>query len=278
MSRALRQPFLQIILVCLAGLALGYLLFASLLGRPKVGVIDIPYMEIDSSTAAEVGKVLNYVREDREIKAVVFKLNSPGGTVAASSDLFLNLVRLREAKPVVMVVPDWALSGGYFMAMGTNYIYTTPGSLLGNVGAILWLPGRWQPEERVVTSGPFKGIGGSERMYISLLEMIKNDFVQTVVSQRGDRLRLTAEELSEGRLYLGLEAVRLGLADELGVEADAIRKAASLAGLRNYQVVDINQEMKKRGFSFTFSEARPARFTSLAPQFPYVYYRFMEPQ
>jgi protease-4 len=269
---------LQAFLSVLGGIVLGLLVLIFLVGIPKVAVINIPYAELSGETAQQIVDVLQYVRDDRSIKAVVVNLNSPGGGVSESSEIFINMVKLREKKPVVVAVTDFAASGAYFMLLGANYVYTNPAAFVGNVGVILWLPYQGGPSERIITSGPFKGTGGSERMYLNLLEEMKETFVSVVMSQRGDRLRISAEEVSEGRIYTGIQAVRLGLVDELGVEDDAIKKAASLARLRNYRVIDVNKELEKKGIKLSFSKKEKFSMESFKPEFPYIYYRFVEPR
>lgn len=274
----LRTIFLSYPFLALAGLAIGYLVFAGLVARPKVAVINVAYAELYSETVAQVSEVLKYVRDDRSVKAVVIKLNSPGGSLTGTLDAFMNTMELREKKPVVVLVKDIAASGGYMWLLGANYVIANPASMVGNVGAYMELPGRIRPEERVVPSGPFKLSGGADRTYIELLEIVKNGFVQLVLSQRGERLRITAEELSEGRIYVGLQASRLGLVDALGTEVDAVEKAASLARIRNYSLVDVNEEMKKRGISLAFSQYAINSTRQVRMEFPYIHYLFWEPQ
>ena len=91
-------------------------------------------------------------------------------------------------------------------------------------------------------SSPRKLDGGTRREWIASVDLLKEAFVRMVVSERGDRLRISGEELGEARLYPGLVAVRLGLADELGSYSDAVQKAAELAGISNYGFVDVNLE------------------------------------
>jgi len=220
------------------------------------------------------------------MKAVVVRLNSPGGTLAGSEGVFLTFAEVRRHKPVVVAVDDMAVSGGYLAALGANAIYVKPMSLVGNVGAIFYLPrdiGR--PLEDVVATGPFKTEGASYRMYVNLLEMVKEAFWATVQSQRGERLRLSREEVLTGRIFSGVEAVRFGLADAIGGVADAIHGAARMAGLRRYRVVDVNAEVARlqgrRDAGYTLSS--PPRYHSVdeflaSPRFPYIYYLYVEPR
>jgi ClpP class serine protease len=177
---------------------------------------------------------------------VFIRLNSPGGGAAASEKLFFQMRGLRDEKPVVIVMNDIVASGGYMMSMGASYLYAKPTSLVGSVGVILSFPGPLipdTPDERIVISGPFKLGGGDRRHWIGLAEQVKQSFSLLVISQRGDKLRLSPEELTQARIYAGVEAMRLGLVDAIGDDTDGIEKAASLAGISDYELVDVNVEV-----------------------------------
>ncbi len=263
----------------LIGLLLGYLAFTFLIGMPRVAVFRIGYVELSGESATDINKMLDYLREDNSIRAVVIQLNSPGGGVNASADVFMNTIKLREKKPVVFFVKGMAASGGYMWLMGGNWVVANQVSVIGNVGAYMSIPPNiTRPDDTVMPTGPFKLSGDPSRTYITLLEEIKDIFVQTVYSQRGDRLKLRPEELQEGRIYFGFEAARLGLVDEVGIEPDAIEKAASLAGLRFYKTIDANAELKKGGYTFPYTEYKPYSSEPPKAEFPYIHYRFWEPR
>lgn len=229
------------------GIAVGVWTFANATpGQPRIGVIDIPLTVISEDSAYVMGRLLDYARRDDSIQAVVIKLTSPGGSAAASEHLYLETRRLRAEKPVVVVMNGLVASGGYMMSMGASHLFAKPSSLVGNVGIVtsagpLVPP---VPEEDVVFSGPHKLDGSSRRDWIGMADQLKSAFAQTVISERGDRLRITRDELVEARLYSGLDAVRLGLADEIGSDGDAIQKAAELAGISNYGLVGVNLEVQ----------------------------------
>ena len=229
------------------GIAAGALAFVYLTpGKPSIGVIEVPYTVINDRSAYAIGQYLDYARRDDSIKAVVINLSSPGGGAAASERLYNETRRLREEKPVVLVMGNLVASGGYMMSMGASYTYAQTASLVGNVGVIYTGAPPVIPElpgEDLVFSSPRKLDGGTRREWIGAVDILKEAFVQTVVSERGDRLRISGDELGEARLYPGLVAVRLGLADELGSYSDAVRKAADLAGISSYDFVDVNLEV-----------------------------------
>ena len=229
------------------GIAAGALTFVyAFPGKPQIGVIDIPFTVLTEDSAYVISRYINYTRQDDSIKAVVIKLTTPGGGAAASEHLYIETRKLREEKPVVLVMNGLVASGGYMMAMGANHTYAKPSSLVGNVGVISsagpLIPS--VPDEDVVFSGPHKLDGASRRDWIGMVDQLKSSFAQIVISERGDRLRISRDELVEGRLYSGVDAVKLGLADEIGSDNDAVQKAADLAGISNYSLVDVNLEVQ----------------------------------
>ena len=234
--------------MAVVGVAIGYAIFYQAFpSQPKIGVIDIPFTGIDEGSAAIITSYLDYARRNSEIKAVVIKLGSPGGGASASEQLYHETAKLREEKPVVMVMNGMVASGGYMMAMGVNHTYAKTSTLVGNVGVVAGTGSIYPPQipEQIAFTGPYKLTGFSRRDWISGLDMLKEAFVEMVVSERGDRLKITREEVANGQLYTGMEAVALGLVDEVGSDADAFNKAAELAGIRNYDTVNVNVEVNR---------------------------------
>ena len=231
------------------GVAVGLLVFVYVFpGQPKIGVIDIPYTVITDDSTYVITEYLNHARRDDSIKAVVIKLDTPGGYAAASERLYREMARLRAEKPVVLVMNELVASGGYLMAMGASHSYAQTSSLVGNVGVVSSSAPLVPPnqDESVIFTGPHKIRGFSRLEWLASLEDLKEIFAQIVVTERGDKLRITKEELVHGDIYTGVRAVRLGLVDELGSDSDAFEKAAELAGITNYGLVDVNQEVLKQ--------------------------------
>lgn len=107
------------------------------------------------------------------------------------------------------------------------------------------------------------------------LEMLRHEFVEAVMSQRGDRLKLSEEELSRSEIYSGVESLRYGLIDDIGTSTAAIEKAAKLAGIRNYGVIDINEELriwKPTYWPWAFSLESLKSQTGLMPTYYYLYF------
>ena len=237
--------YISSILLAGIGVLIGYAIFFHLLpGKPKIGYIDVPFTVIDEDSAWFIGQMLDFTEREDSIKAVVISLESPGGFAAESEKLFLKTARLREKKPVVIVTQGLNASGGYLWSMGANYLYAKPSSIVGSVGALSSLRPPRQTDEDIISTGPAK-LGGTRRITAGRLEMLKESFLNIVFSQRGDKLKLTPLELSQAQVYPGMEALRLGLIDAIGTDSDGAEKAASLAGISTYELVDVNVEVQR---------------------------------
>lgn len=241
------------------GLTAGYGIYSAWIeDTPKIGVIDIPFTVITDDSATFIVEMIDLAREDDSIKGVVIKLNSPGGGVSASEKLFFETQRLRAVKPVIISVADVAASGGYMMSLGANEIIARPGSAVGSVGALTNVFTDPPPSESLVGTGPAKLTGGAPRTFLAQLELVKKSFIENVFVQRGDLLNISRDELAEARVYTGMEALRLGLIDRLGTDGDAIDRAAELAGISDFEIVNVNVEaLRLRAKQFERVFGRP---------------------
>ncbi len=236
-KRLLRRWFTSLPFFVLLGLILGVAIAVPVIPKPKIATITISGVILEQAYADDILDMLRHARDDDSIKAVVLRIDSPGGGVSATEQIYQDVLRLRRQKPVVACIGTMGASGGYYIAVASNFIYAQPTSQLGNVGVWASLPSPEELDEDIVTSGLFKATGGSRRKAVAELEMVRQEFVEAVMSQRGDRLKISAEELSLAEVYLGVEGLRYGLIDDIGTSTDAIEKAASLAGIRNYEVL-----------------------------------------
>ena len=248
--RFANHRYVSVVLLAGLGIAVGYLVFFNVYPhKPKIGIIDIPFTVINGRSAATIVSYLDYARLDDSIKGVVIRLNSPGGAAASSERLFYETRKLRDKKPVVIVMGDLVASGGFMMSMGANYLYAKPSSLVGNVGVIISFPGPLippRPQENLVITGPSKIFGGDRRQWFTMADQMKRAFGGIVAMERGSRLKLRQNELLTGQIWSGIEGKNLGLIDELGSDTDAIEKAASLAGISNYELVDVNSRVRRK--------------------------------
>lgn len=244
-NRLVRRWFIAIPLLALVGLIVGTLVSTMVIPKPNIGTITISGAILQQSYTDDILDMLRYARGENNIKAVVLQIDSPGGAVSVVEQIYLDVLRLRQHKPVVASVGARAASGGYHIAVAANLIYAEPSSMIGSIGVIGILPSPEELDEEAITSGPFKAIGGSRRNFISRLETIRQQFVTAVVSQRGEHLKLSEEEISWAAIYSGVESLEHGLIDNIGTSTVAIEEAASLAGIRNYGVVNINKKLGK---------------------------------
>lgn len=232
----------SILLFGLAPLLVGLWLAQILVPQPAVGIIRLD-TDIYAESADLVLAQIEEARADPTIEAVVVKIDSPGGEVAATQMLYLELQTLRQEVPVVGSIDGVAASGAFYTAMATDPIYAKPSSTVGNVGVWGFIPPDLGVNEIILASGPFKLTASNRDEFLRWIEGIRLEFLETVFSQRGERLNVSRVELSQGLAYQGREAARLGLIDGLGSESEAIRAAAQQAGIAHYQVIDLQERV-----------------------------------
>ena len=137
---------------------------------------------------------------------------------------------MRREIPVVAVIDQLGASAAFRIALGTNYIYVKPASLVGSVGTAFRLPAGESIDERSYTTGPHKQTGSSTELYLEKLGLLHQEFVNSVIAERGEKLKMDTQSLSTGAVYVGLEALEYGLVDEIGSSNEAIKKAAGKRG------------------------------------------------
>ncbi len=216
------------------------LLLSTLVPRPIVGLI---YLDgpIGSLSARNLIAQIAYAREHWEVRSVVLVMNSPGGTAVDTESVYMELARLRQTKPVVTLVEGTTASGAYYLAAGTDVIIAQPSSEVGSIGVISTLPPQPEVFEDLATTGPYKAWGSPPDAALRQLETIKQGFLQAVKLGRGAALRVEPEVLLRGEIWLGTDALRMGLVDELGTQSRAVEKAAQLSRLPQYRVADLRE-------------------------------------
>jgi len=268
LRRLLRRCVRSVPFFVVAGLALGWLVGALGIPRPYVATVDLSGV-IEQEQGVDLQTTLSALRGNRNVKAVLLEVDSPGGLAVTTQQVYFDLLKLRREKPVVALIGAEGASGAYHIAVACNYIYAQQASQVGSIGAWVVLPEREELDEESITTGPFKATGGSRRDAVAELEMVRREFVSAVVQNRKDRLRLSEEELSRAEIYMGVEALEYGLIDEIGTRSDAIAKAAGLAGIRNYGVVKWYAGSARAGIPSI--EALRAR-TGLMPTYYYLHF------
>lgn len=187
---------------------------------------------------------LNALASNKDIKAIVLRINSPGGTVAATQEIYQRIMEIREDIPVIASIGEIGASGGYYLASAAELIYANPGSMTGSIGVIAYSPNMRGLFEKigvsmnVIKSGRYKDIMSSHRnmtdeerrLIQSMIDSSYNQFLQHI-SEGRDMPVAKIAPYADGRILDGVEAKRVNLIDEIGTFQDAIAKAKELAEL-----------------------------------------------
>ena len=184
---------------------------------------------------AERDDLLKEMEEDESVKAVILRIDSPGGTTVASEEIYLALRRIAEKKPVVATMRSFATSGGYLAAIGADYIVAREGTITGSIGVIMQSAEMTELAKKIgitpiiVRSGslkatptPVEKLNAKTR---KMLEGIIDDFYQYFIGLVKERRQLTDEELAviaDGRVLSSRQAVKLKMVDEIGGEPEAL--------------------------------------------------------
>ncbi|WP_336001425.1 S49 family peptidase [Halorientalis halophila] len=200
-----------------------------------VAVVEV-HGTIDGDTASAAIDDLREARQNDSIQAVTLDVNSGGGLASVSEQLYLAVKRTSEEMPVTVAVTGMAASGAYYASVPADDIYVTPASTVGSVGVRAIVPSGGSPDNQI-TTGPDKATGSTRGEARRQVETLRRAFVDSVVEERGDRLNLSASELSYAKVYSGTHGVGNGLADEVGGLDTAVSAAADDAGLSDYDTV-----------------------------------------
>ncbi len=201
-------------------------------------------------------KYIKKLQEDDKVKAVVFRINSPGGSANASDEILFELQQLKKKKPLVVSFGDYAASGGYYVAMAADKIYSEPNTLTGSIGVFGVMPYYKDIASKngiradiVATNANsmyYSGLNGVTPYGVNMMtrsvEGTYKRFVHFVTQNR----KKTFEQIDNvggGRVWSGVRAKEIGLVDELGTLNDAVKFAAQKAGLKSYQIDDFPKRM-----------------------------------
>lgn len=249
-----------------------------------------------TATSGLIISDLEAAAEDASVKAIVLRVDSPGGTVTGSSQIY-EVIRDYE-KPVVVSMAGMAASGGYQISAPADYIFARPDTFTGSIGVILTLFNAQQLIDEIgvdvilLTSGPNKSMGSTweeitpeqQAIFEALIDESYEDFVQSVADGRGMDVT-TVRELADGRIYSGRQAADNGLVDALGDLDDAIAKAAELGGISGEpRIVEYEHLPGLRqlilGASSLASQSEADRIVELMGEFmtPALEYRYVGPQ
>ena len=227
----------------IAGVGCGLLISgdAALSSGDKVAVLRVEDVILDDQTYLDS---ITAIKNDSQIKALVLRIESPGGAVGPSQELYSELKQLREDMPVVASIGNVGASGGYYIACAAEKIYANPGSITGSIGVVAQFVSyekllQWaMVDVEVIKSGEFKDIGSpfremtdTDREYIqALIDNVHTQFKEAVGESRGlDEAQVN--RIAEGKIYTGAQARELGLVDELGTINDAVDYVSESAGI-----------------------------------------------
>jgi protease-4 len=243
-SQSMGEKYILYGVIIFMALWAGYYLAQYLVPTPKIGVIYLQ-SQVSGLSTELLTKEIEYARHAPDIKGVVMVINSPGGSASDGHETYFQVRKLRDEKPVIASMDVLAASAAYQIGVAANEIYAKPASIIGNIGVIMGQPSPEVLSERFVTTGPFKSTGGSATSWLQMLNLLHADFRDSVIAERSQApnpLKLSPDEVATGEIWVGVEAKEFGLIDELGSRLDAIERAAALANLSHYQVVDVRAE------------------------------------
>jgi len=200
------------------------------------------YFSTQGITPSRAADLLELAAADPDIKAAIVQVNSPGGSVVASDQIYRMLLDFE--KPVVIWMDEMAASGGYYISCGGDYVFAHPDTLTGSIGVISQflnveeLLDEIGVDVVVITSGPRKDTGSlfremteeEQALWNRITDEVYEGFVNIVAEARGLSVE-EVRELADGRVYTGRQALQLGLVDAVGSPDDAIVKAAELGGI-----------------------------------------------
>ncbi len=256
-------------------------------GREKIALVEISGQIFDSK---EIVRQLSKYRRDDDIKAIILRIDSPGGAVAPSQEIYDEVLRVRaNNKKIYASMGTLAASGGYYIAVAADRIFANPGTLTGSIGVIMAfgnaekLMEKIGLEPQVVKSGKYKDVGSparkmtaEERIY---LQRVVNDVHQQFIDAVAQGRNMAAKEarkLADGRVFTGRQALKLKMVDEMGGLEDAIVKLGEAAGIKGRPKVV--WEEPTRGFMewlMQGSLAKEFKANWIPSQFPALQYLWL---
>lgn len=207
--------------------------------KPAVGILEIDGTITESLPYLET---IKQFEQDEKIKAVIVRLDSPGGKVGPSQEVYRALLRLKKKKPLIASFGSLGASGAYYIACAADTIYALPGTMTGSIGVIMEFFDASEGLKKIgvtpnsITAGtlkdagsPFKPMSEKERVYFkALVDDVHSQFIEAVSASR--RLKIeTVRQLADGRVFTGRQAKAAGLVDRLGGLDEALEEAKKRA-------------------------------------------------
>lgn len=200
--------------------------------------------------------VLRQIRLDKDIKAVVFRVNSPGGSSLASDVIWREISLLRKVKPVVVSMGDVAASGGYYIACNADYVFADANTITGSIGVFSILPNFQSFFKNKlgisfdgVKTGPYADLGNSTRPLTDAEKRFMQSGVDTIyhtfksrVAEGRKRDIVYIDSIAQGRVWTGSRAISVGLVDRIGTMQDAVNYAVEMAKIKSYRIKEFPQK------------------------------------
>jgi len=290
---------LAVFLIVFVGFALLFCLFTRLtVERTEVVTggagdrIAAVELEGDIIKSDDIVRQMKKYREDRSIKGIVLRVNSPGGAVVPSQEMYEEAKKTRDAgKPVVVSMASLAASGGYYVSCGSSKIVANRGTLTGSIGVVgefLQLQdalGKLGISVKTIKTGRLKDAGSAtrkmteddQRYFQSLMDDVHQQFVRVVeIERKLPHERVVA--MADGKVFTGIKALALGLVDTLGTYEDAVRYAADLAGITGEPTV-VRERKRQSVWDVVFGDAAESvsHVKQRLLEYPVLSYRFVGP-
>jgi len=234
-------------------------------GGDRIGVVKIEGTIVESEPIIE--KIIKF-RKSKNIKAIILRINSPGGMVAPSQEIYQEVKKACMEKKVVVSMESIAASGGYYIACTADKIVANPGTLVGSIGVILQIENieellsKIGLKREIVKSGKYKDIGSMTRPMTEEEEAILQGFSDNIyyqfvdaVAEGRDMKREEVLKLADGRIFTGEQAIKLGLIDRLGNLQDAISMTGEMVGIEGEPKVIYPKKKSPSIIDFIFEEA-----------------------
>jgi protease IV len=212
----------------------------------NIGIVEVTGPILSSKKVIE--HIVSF-REDEKIAAIIVRVDSPGGGIGPSQEIFRELIKTRKTKKVIASMGSVAASGGYYIAAGAEKIMANPGTITGSIGVIMEYVNLMEVAKKigispvVIKSGEYKDIGSPLRELgdneKKLLQQLVDELHLQFVTDAADARDISKEEmatLADGRIYTGQSALNLRLIDRLGNLDDAVQWAGELAGIEGRSV------------------------------------------
>ncbi|MCU4138692.1 MAG: Periplasmic serine protease [Thermodesulfobacteria bacterium] len=262
----MKRPWLVYGLAFIGGLVVFFILLSFIIsllmifkekdfGKPQIGILQIKGIILD---AEEYLMAIKEMAKKKSIKAIVVRIDSPGGSVGASQEIFEELKKTRNLKPVIVSMGSVAASGALYVALGGTKIFASPGTITGSIGVVLEIPNiekllkKIGIESETIKSGAYKDTGSiyrpltpEEKKYLTKkVKLIHDQFIKAISEERKISIE-KVKSFADGRIFTGEEAKSLGLVDKMGNFWDAVEEAKKMAKISEAKLVFMP---KKKGF------------------------------